>query len=112
VRRAGGAARRARRIGRERGGGEERYDHVVIATHADQALRLLADASADERRLLGAFAYSTNRAVLHGDAALMPRRRAVWSSWNYGADRRRPDALCVTYWMNRLQASTSGCRSS
>jgi predicted NAD/FAD-binding protein len=88
--------------------GEERYDHVVIATHADQALRLLPDASADERRLLGAFAYSTNRAVLHGDAALMPRRRAVWSSWNYGADRRRPDALCVTYWMNRLQGIDEG----
>ena len=85
-------------------GGEDRYDHVVIATHADQALRLLPDANGDERRLLGAFAYSRNRAVLHGDAALMPRRRAVWSSWNYGADRRRPDALCVTYWMNRLQA--------
>jgi len=90
------------------GGGEERYDDVVIATHADQALRLLADASDDERRLLGAFAYSTNRAVLHGDPALMPRRRAVWSSWNYGADRRRPDALCVTYWMNRLQAIDDG----
>jgi len=90
------------------GGGEERYDDVVIATHADQALRLLADASDDERRLLGAFAYSANRAVLHGDPALMPRRRAVWSSWNYGADRRRPDALCVTYWMNRLQAIDDG----
>ena len=81
-----------------------RFDGVVVATHADQALRLLPDANGDERRLLGAFAYSRNRAVLHGDAALMPRRRAVWSSWNYGADRRRPDALCVTYWMNRLQA--------
>jgi len=85
-------------------GGEERYDHVVIATHADHALALLGDASDDERRLLGAFAYSRNRAVLHSDPALMPRRRAVWSSWNYRADRRRPDALCVTYWMNRLQA--------
>ena len=85
-------------------GGDARYDHVVIATHADQALRLLPDPSDEERRLLGAFAYSTNRAVLHGDPALMPRRRAVWSSWNYRADRRRPEALCVTYWMNRLQA--------
>ena len=84
--------------------GIERYDQVVVATHADQALRLLPDASAEEKRLLGAFAYSRNRAVLHGDASLMPRRRRVWSSWNYAADRRRPDALCVTYWMNRLQA--------
>ena len=83
--------------------GERRHDHVVIAAHADQALRLLAEPSAYERRLLGAFAYSRNLAVLHSDPALMPRRRAVWSSWNYGADRSRPDALSVTYWMNRLQ---------
>lgn len=80
-----------------------RFDHVVIATHADQALRLLPDASANESRLLGAFRYTRNHAVLHGDATLMPQRRAVWSSWNYMADRSRSDALCVTYWMNRLQ---------
>ncbi|MDM0111148.1 FAD-dependent oxidoreductase [Variovorax sp. J22R133] len=81
----------------------QRFDQVVVATHADQALRLLPDASGDERRLLGAFGYMRNRAVLHSDSALMPRRRAVWSSWNYAADRTRSDALCVTYWMNRLQ---------
>ena len=80
-----------------------RFDHVVVATHADQALRLLPDASGAETRLLGAFGYSRNRAVLHGDADLMPKRRAVWSSWNYAADRDRAEALCVTYWMNRLQ---------
>ncbi len=85
------------------GAGAERFDHVVIATHADQALRLLPDASPDERRLLGAFAYRRNRAVLHSDPTLMPQRRPVWSSWNYAAERSRPDALCVTYWMNRLQ---------
>jgi predicted NAD/FAD-binding protein len=81
----------------------ERFDQVVIATHADQALRLLPDASADEARLLGAFAYTRNHAVLHRDPTLMPQRRAVWSSWNYMADRRSPDVLCVSYWMNRLQ---------
>ena len=81
----------------------ERFDHVVIATHADQALRLLPDAGAHETRLLGAFRYSRNRAVLHSDASLMPRRRAVWSSWNYAADRRCSEALSVTYWINRLQ---------
>lgn len=81
----------------------EHYDEVVIATHADQALRLLPDAGRDEARLLGAFAYSRNRAVLHSDPRLMPRRAAVWSSWNYLADRNRRDALCVSYWMNRLQ---------
>ena len=87
----------------EAGWAPERFDQVVIATHADQALRLLPDAHADESRVLGAFGYSRNRAVLHSDPALMPQRRAVWSSWNYMADRSRPDALCVTYWMNRLQ---------
>ncbi|MDH6593418.1 putative NAD/FAD-binding protein [Variovorax sp. TBS-050B] len=87
----------------ERAAAPRRFDHVVIAAHADQALRLLPDATADETRLLGAFGYSRNRAVLHSDPALMPRRRAVWSSWNYAADRRRDGAPCVTYWMNRLQ---------
>jgi predicted NAD/FAD-binding protein len=87
----------------EGAGSAERFDHVVIATHADQALRLLPDATDDEQRVLGAFGYSRNRAVLHSDPALMPKRRAVWSSWNYAADRRRNDPPCVTYWMNRLQ---------
>jgi predicted NAD/FAD-binding protein len=87
----------------EAGWAPERFDQVVIATHADQALRLLPDAHAEESRVLGAFGYSRNRAMLHSDPALMPQRRAVWSSWNYAADRTRPDALCVTYWMNRLQ---------
>ncbi|WP_077001128.1 NAD(P)/FAD-dependent oxidoreductase [Variovorax sp. KK3] len=81
----------------------QRFDHVVIATHADQALRLLADAGTDESRLLGAFSYTRNHAVLHADAAAMPQRRAVWSSWNYIAARGAAEAPCVTYWMNRLQ---------
>lgn len=85
--------------GRESG----RFDQVVVAAHADQALRLLPEPSGDEARLLGAFHYSRNRAVLHSDTGLMPQRRAVWSAWNYLADRARTDALCVTYWMNRLQ---------
>ncbi len=84
----------------------ERFDQVVIATHADQALQLLPDASADESHLLGSFGYSRNRAVLHRDENLMPRRRGVWSSWNYAADRGRSGAPCVTYWMNRLQRIT------
>ncbi len=77
----------------------ERFDHVVIATHADQALRLLPDATPDEKRLLGAFRYSRNRAVLHTDPALMPRRRAVWSSWNYAAGPPTP---------GRVDASPTG----
>ena len=84
----------------------QRFDHVVIGAHADQALRMLTDATAEETSLLGAFRYTRNHAVLHGDPALMPRRRAVWSSWNYIGAREGPDhhrRLCVTYWMNRLQ---------
>lgn len=77
----------------------ERFDHVVLATHADEALALLADATDKERRLLGAFRYSRNQAILHTDPRLMPRRRHVWSSWNY---IESGDAY-VTYWMNRLQ---------
>jgi predicted NAD/FAD-binding protein len=81
-------------------GAETLFDQVVIATHADQALALLADPSPEETRLLGAFRYSQNLAVLHCDERLMPLRRSVWSSWNYlDAD----DELCVTYWMNKLQ---------
>jgi predicted NAD/FAD-binding protein len=81
------------------------FDHVVIAVHADQALALLSDPSAEERDLLGAFRYQTNTAILHRDATLMPVRRRVWSSWNYLGERAPGNAsdVCVTYWMNRLQ---------
>ncbi len=85
-------------------GEAERYDHVVMATHADQALAALADPSDSERELLGAFRYSRNLAVLHSDDSFMPRRRRVWSSWNYiGTPEMARDGACVTYWMNRLQ---------
>jgi predicted NAD/FAD-binding protein len=79
-----------------------RYDDVVIATHADQALAMLDDADNRERALLGSFRYARNEAVLHTDAALMPKRKRVWSSWNYLGRSDTPD-LSVTYWMNRLQ---------
>jgi len=86
-------------------GTEHRFDHVVIATHANQALRMLADPSRDEHRLLGAFGYSRNKALLHSDPRLMPRRRRAWSSWNYLADTHgETSKLSVTYWMNRLQS--------
>ena len=85
-------------------GTRRRFDDVVIATHADRALALLERPSDDERRLLAAFRYSRNEAVLHSDPDLMPRRRAAWASWNYLSDAREGDrALSVTYWMNRLQ---------
>ncbi len=83
-------------------GGAQRFDHVVIAAHADQALRLLGDPSEEEERLLSCFRYSRNETILHADPSLMPKLRSIWSSWNYLA--AGPDApLSVTYWMNRLQ---------
>lgn len=86
-------------------GQREQFTDVVIATHADQALRLLGDADANERSVLGAFTYTDNTAVLHTDATLMPRRRRTWASWNYIGDTGTGEdtQLCVTYWMNRLQ---------
>lgn len=86
-------------------GATQSFDQVVFACHADQALALLDDADTRERTLLGAFRFQHNRAVLHSDPKLMPRRRAVWSSWNYLADRAEVTGqhVSVTYWMNRLQ---------
>jgi uncharacterized protein len=77
-----------------------------MACHADQALAALADANNEERNLLGAFRYSRNVAVLHTDQSFMPRRRRVWSSWNF-LGLTKDDRACVTYWMNRLQGIES-----
>ncbi|MES1926335.1 FAD-dependent oxidoreductase [Salinisphaera sp. T31B1] len=87
-------------------GRSEAFDQVVFACHADQTRRILGDASPPEARVLSAFGFQPNRALLHSDAALMPRRRAVWASWNYAADRATVDdqRVSVTYWMNRLQS--------
>ncbi len=89
----------------DRSGLMSAFDDVVIATHADQALALLGDADSDERAVLGAFEYTRNTAVLHSDINLMPKRRNVWSSWNYLSEPGSlgTEQLCVTYWMNRLQ---------
>lgn len=86
-------------------GRKHRFDHVVIGTHADEALGMLDDADAMESNLLGRFGYSENLAVLHTDPAHMPRRRRLWSSWNYieRADEAGDKQLTVSYWMNSLQ---------
>lgn len=89
---------------RDTAGHWDSFDRVIVATHGDQALALLGDASPRERTVLGAFRYTDNHAVLHRDPGLMPRRRRVWSSWNYVADAGTIDApASLTYWMNRLQ---------
>ncbi|MCA1971884.1 MAG: FAD-dependent oxidoreductase [Caenispirillum sp.] len=86
-------------------GSVEVFDHVVLACHGDEALPLLTDPTEEESALLGAFRYQPNTAWLHTDPALMPKRKAVWSSWNYLSHTGRDGkaAVCVTYWMNKLQ---------
>ena len=84
--------------------GPQRFDQVVLACHSDQSLRLLADASDEERAVLGAIPYQPNRAWLHTDTRLMPRRRAAWAAWNYLSDGdAQAPRVSVTYWLNRLQ---------
>lgn len=84
-------------------GTRRHFDQVIFATHADQALALIADPTEAERRVLSAFRFSRNRAVLHSDASFMPRRRHLWSAWNYLRGDAGEDALSLTYWMNKLQ---------
>ncbi len=81
----------------------QRYDHVVLATHSDQALSLLADPTPQERQVLGAIPYQRNEAVLHTDASLLPRRQAARAAWNFHLHRHPPPLSTVTYYMNHLQ---------
>lgn len=90
---------------RVRGQDEERFDAVVVAAHADEALQLLADPSEAERSVLGAFGYQENEAVLHTDSSLLPRKKKAWAAWNYHQLGVGPEArVAVSYWMNRLQS--------
>ena len=86
--------------------GTETFDAVVLATHAPTTLAMLADASENERAILGGVRYQPNTAWLHTDTQLMPRRRKVWSAWNYlaGAASAGQRPVCVSYWLNQLQA--------
>ncbi len=83
--------------------GSETFDHVVLAVHSDQALRLLQDATQAERKLLGAVAYQPNRAVLHTDASCLPKNKTTWSAWNYQSKNGTASQVCVHYLINKLQ---------
>jgi predicted NAD/FAD-binding protein len=86
--------------------GSERFDEVVLATHSDQALRLLAQPSDEEQRVLGAIGYHPNRAVLHTDASVMPEAPKAWAAWNYERamqPQSEQGHVCLHYWLNRLQ---------
>jgi predicted NAD/FAD-binding protein len=94
------------RVGVRTRSGTEWFDELVLAAHAPQALALLDDASADERRTLGAIGYQDNEAVLHTDERLLPRRRAAWSAWNYQRDvvsGSSSQNVCLHYLINQLQ---------
>ncbi len=102
-----------RRIDRDAAGvtvrtdhGSERFDHLVLATHSDQALALLGAPTRAEAEVLGAIRYQPNRAVLHTDTSVLPQRRAAWAAWNYerAADGDRESSrVCLHYLLNRLQ---------
>jgi predicted NAD/FAD-binding protein len=80
------------------------FDHVVMACHADQSLRLLKSPTPLEQALLSSFNYQDNKVVLHTDASLMPKNKGAWSSWNYLSEKNgTQNDVCVSYWMNRLQ---------
>jgi predicted NAD/FAD-binding protein len=101
--------RAVRRDGEEvvvwpRGGEAERFDEVVLATHSDQALAMLKDATPLERAVLAAIPYQLNEAVLHTDVRLLPRRPRAWASWNYHWRPEPGPRATVTYHMNRLQS--------
>jgi predicted NAD/FAD-binding protein len=86
-------------------GDRDRFDEVVLAAHADAALAMIAEPTPEERRILGAFQFRDNEAVLHTDTRLMPQAKAAWASWVYGAGGSSRDTdVSVTYWMNKLQS--------
>ncbi len=86
-------------------GKQHHFNKVVIATHADEALKLLAEPSVDEKRLLGAWRYTTNHTILHTDPTVMPTNKRAWASWNYCRENNSNGSnhFSVTYHMNRLQ---------
>jgi predicted NAD/FAD-binding protein len=89
---------------RQKDGTEEIFDKVIMASHADQTYRIIEDKTADEERLLSKFKYQPNKAVLHTDRSLMPKKKLAWSSWNYRVEQKGSELVASTiYWMNQLQ---------
>ena len=89
------------------GGDSQVFDEVVLGTHADTSLALLAEAEEEERELLGTFPYQDNEVCLHTDTSVLPRTRRAWASWNYRIKEDVRAGTCVTYNMNKLQALES-----
>ena len=85
-------------------GAVDLFDEVVLASHADQSLAMLSDPTDEERRVLSAFRYTPNTAVLHADRRLMPKRKAWWSAWNFLGHTGDHEEATVSYWMNELQS--------
>jgi predicted NAD/FAD-binding protein len=88
--------------------GVQSFDHVVMACHSDQALKILEQPTSAEQQVLGDIRYQMNEVILHSDTRVMPKRQLAWASWNFLAARSNDDALpCVTYSMNILQGIKS-----
>ena len=88
--------------------GEVYFDKVIMASHADESLPLISDASDKEQALLSSFSFQPNRVILHSDPALMPKRKGAWAAWNYLTSAKSTGELSVTYWMNKLQSIDNG----
>ncbi|MES2455501.1 MAG: FAD-dependent oxidoreductase [Bacteroidota bacterium] len=89
---------------RQKDGSEEIFDKVIMASHADQTYRIVAEKTFDEERLLSKFRYQSNKAVVHTDSKLMPKKKLAWSSWNYRVEKQGSELVPSTiYWMNKLQ---------
>jgi predicted NAD/FAD-binding protein len=83
-----------------------RYDEVIFSCHANEAIKMMADATSEEQNIIGAFGYQDNRVVVHSDVSFMPKRRGAWASWVYLSDSPKDNnaSVSLSYWMNNLQS--------